>query len=157
PRPEGEITGPQPARDPPSVGSRNRSDGRRPGGGRDLGSSGPHRPPARPPETVRKERNRHMRLAPGNLARVTARHPRRTIAVWVSALVAGFVLSSRFLGSALSTQSDFTNDPESKRAAALVAQLRGPEVDTEFVVVTGRTTVDDPRFRAYVGALQRAM
>ena len=60
-------------------------------------------------------------------------------------LTAG-VLSSLFLGDALTTDTDFTNEPEAKRAAGLLEQrLRGPNVDTEFVVVTAESTSDRTR------------
>ncbi len=99
-----------------------------------------------------------MKLSPETLARSTARHPWRTVAVWMIALVTAIVLSSQLLGDALTTDSEFTNDPESKRAAALLEErLRGPEVDTEFVVVTGPSEVTDPGYRGYVEELQTAI
>jgi len=99
-----------------------------------------------------------VNLSTEMLARRTARHPWRTLVVWVVALLTAGVLSSQFLGDALTTDTDFTNEPESKRAAALLDQrLRGTEVDTEFVVVTAESTVTDPQYRAYVGELQTSI
>jgi RND superfamily putative drug exporter len=90
-----------------------------------------------------------------SLARAAARHPWRTLVVWVIALVAAGTLSSQYLGDALTTESVVTNDPESKRAAELVEQrLRRPEKDTEFVVVTAGSPVTDPAYRTYVEELQ---
>ena len=99
-----------------------------------------------------------MKLSTESLARSAGRHPWRTLVVWVVALVAAGVLASQFLGDALTTDTDFTNNPEAKRAAALVEErLHGADADTEFVVVTARSTVTDPAYRAFVGELQTAV
>jgi len=99
-----------------------------------------------------------MKLSTGSLARSAARHPWRTIVVWIAALLTAGALSSQFLGDALTTDTDFTNEPESKRAAALLEErLRGPQKDMEFVVVTAGSTVSRPEYGAYVGALQTSI
>jgi RND superfamily putative drug exporter len=97
-------------------------------------------------------------LSTGSLARSAARHPWRTIVVWIAALLTAGVLSSQFLGDALTTDTDFTNEPEAKRAAALLEErLRGPHEDMEFVVVTAESTVAHPEYRAYVGELRTSI
>jgi RND superfamily putative drug exporter len=99
-----------------------------------------------------------MQLSTGTLARASARHPWRTLVVWAVTFVAAGILSSALLGDTLTTESEFTNDPESQRAAALLEErLRGPGDDTEFVVVTGASEVTDPAYRGYVGELQAAV
>ena len=99
-----------------------------------------------------------MRLSTGSLARSAARHPWRTIVIWIAALLTAGVLSSQFLGDALTTETDFTNEPESKRAAALLEErLRGPQNDMEFVVVTAGSTVSRPEYRTYVGTLRTSI
>ena len=99
-----------------------------------------------------------MKLSTGSLARSAARHPWRTIVVWIAALLTAGVLSSQFLGDALTTETDFTNEPESKRAAALLEErLRGPHKDMEFVVVTAGSTVSRPEYRTYVGTLRTSI
>jgi uncharacterized membrane protein YdfJ with MMPL/SSD domain len=96
-----------------------------------------------------------VNLSTEMLARAAGRHPWRTLVVWVVVLLTAGVLSSQLLGDALTTDTDFTNEPESKRAAGLLDQrLRGTKVATEFVVVTAESTVTDPQYRAYVGELQ---
>ena len=96
-----------------------------------------------------------MRLSTESLARSGGRHPWRTLVVWVVALLAAGVLSSLFLGDALTTDTDFTNDPEAKRAAGLLEErLRGTDKDTEFVVVTAERAVTEPEYWAYVEDLQ---
>jgi putative drug exporter of the RND superfamily len=96
-----------------------------------------------------------MKLSTESLARSAGRHPWRTLVVWVVALLAAGVLSSQLLGDALTTDTDFTNEPEAKRAASLLEErLRGPSEGTEFVLVTAESTVTEPEYRAYVGGLQ---
>src|SRR5919106_622657 len=129
--------------------------------------SGRGRPPAR--QAIASVRNRRrkkrlmashqggrlMRLSTESLARWAGMHPWRTLVVWVVALLVAGVLSAQFLGDALTTDTDFTNDPEAKRAAGLLEErLRGPNEGTEFVVVTAQSTVTEPQYRAYVAELQ---
>jgi putative drug exporter of the RND superfamily len=96
-----------------------------------------------------------MRLSTESLARAAGRRPWRTLVVWVVALLASGLLSSQFLGDALTTDTDFTNEPEAKRAASLLEErLRGPDQDTEFVVVTSELTVTEREYEAYAGELQ---
>ena len=99
-----------------------------------------------------------MRLSPTSLARTAARHPWRTIAGWVAVLIVAIILSAQILGDALTTETDFTNEPESKRAATLLEErLRGPSDGTEFVVVTAERPVTDSTYRSYVEDLQAAI
>jgi len=96
-----------------------------------------------------------MKLSTESLARSGGRHPWRTLVVWVVALLAAGALSSLFLGDALTTDTDFTNEPEAKRAAGLLEErLRGTGEDMEFVVVTAEQAVTEPEYRAYVEDLQ---
>ena len=99
-----------------------------------------------------------MKLSTGSLARLAGRHPWRTMVIWFVALLGAGILSSQFLGDALTTDTDFTNEPEAKRAAVLLEErLRGPNEDTEFVVVTADSTVDQPDYQAYVGELRTSI
>jgi len=96
------------------------------------------------------------RLRPEALARAASRHPWRTLALWAVLIVAAVAASSAFLDDALTTQAGFTGRPDSVRAQDLIEQrLRGPERDTELVVVRSASrSVDDPAFRARVLELQ---
>jgi RND superfamily putative drug exporter len=99
-----------------------------------------------------------VKLSTGSLARLAGRHPWRTMVIWFVALLGAGILSSQFLGDALTTDTDFTNEPEAKRAAVLLEErLRGPNEDTEFVVVTADSTVDQPDYQAYVGELRTSI
>ncbi len=97
-----------------------------------------------------------MKLSPETLARSSSRHPWRTVIGWGLALVTAVVLASSFLGDALTTSQDFTDQPESKRAAALLeaAGLRAPEEGTEFVLVTSDVPVTEPEAKEFIGDLQ---
>ncbi len=98
-----------------------------------------------------------MRINPESFARASSRHPWRTVVVWVVVLggAIGLVAGGLF-GDALTNAIDFTNEPEAKEAARLIEErLRGEEADSELVLVTAETTsVEDPAYASYVGALQ---
>jgi RND superfamily putative drug exporter len=98
-------------------------------------------------------------LSPQSLARVCSRHPWHTIVGWLFGLAVAFGLSSALLGSAMTQDQSFTNDPEAKRAAELVEdRLRGPLRATEiFIVSSQRSTVDDAAFRTAVDGLRTSL
>src|SRR5215471_4663388 len=93
------------------------------------------------------------------LARASARHPWRTVAVWIFVLAAAALSAKAFLGTALTTQGSFTDRPESIRAQNLIEQrLTGPAKDTELLIVRSRTvTVSDPRFATFVTGLRSSV
>jgi putative drug exporter of the RND superfamily len=95
------------------------------------------------------------RLSPRRLAAVSVARPRRVLAVWGAVALVGFVLIGGLLGSALSSEGDVTNNPESKRAEELI-DARLPERDAldELVIVRAdEVTVTDPAFRERVRSL----
>src|SRR5215467_36153 len=96
---------------------------------------------------------------PERLARASARHPWRTVAVWIVVLAAAAGCSRVFLSGALTTQSSFADNPESVRAQNLIEQrLTGPAKDTELVVVRSPVlTVSSPRFAGFVTGLRSAI
>jgi RND superfamily putative drug exporter len=91
-------------------------------------------------------------FSPEGLANRSARHPWRVIATWVVLfLVGGFGASQ--ISDVLTTEANFTNEPESIKAQNLVAErLRGePARATELVIVRSESlTVDDAQFRSFV-------
>ena len=96
-----------------------------------------------------------MALSTQSLARSSSRHPWRTVLLWViGVMVAGSLIQSS-LDDALTQDVGLTNNPEAQRATELLEErLRGPEHDTEMVIVSSTSsTVDDPAFRAYVTRL----
>ncbi|MGH9279757.1 MAG: MMPL family transporter, partial [Acidimicrobiales bacterium] len=95
-----------------------------------------------------------MALSTQSLARASSRHPKRTILLWVLAVVVAIGFNATLGTSSTTTEMKFTNEPESVQASNLLEDLRGPERDTEvFIIENPAVTVDDPAFRSYVGNL----
>ncbi|MEX2420728.1 MAG: MMPL family transporter, partial [Actinomycetota bacterium] len=97
-----------------------------------------------------------MRIDPETLARASSRHPGRTVVVWFLILVAGMVSAATLLGPALTTDFDFTNVPEAKRAQQLLEgrQLEEDIVTETFVVTTDAGAgIQDPAFAEQVNGL----
>jgi RND superfamily putative drug exporter len=91
-------------------------------------------------------------VSPKSLARLSVRRPKTVLGIWILGLLASFVVISLLLPSALTTEQDFTNDPEAKKGFRLIEErLRGPLAVNEALVIRSETlTVDDPAFRAFV-------
>ena len=88
----------------------------------------------------------------GFLARVSARRPLVTIAIWLVVAAIAAAISQSLLESATTTELRLGSGARSQQAAELLeSRLRGPEPITEIVIVQSETlTVDDPAFRAKV-------
>jgi RND superfamily putative drug exporter len=97
-----------------------------------------------------------MRLSPQGVARWSARRRFTVIGVWVALFVVGGLLTSSYLSGALTTQVNFTNNPDSKQAQTLLERrLTGPRRSNEVVIIRSQTTtVTDPAFRAYVARVK---
>ena len=63
-----------------------------------------------------------MKLSPESLARARSRHPWRTVGIWVVIFVAAIGATATILGDALTTDFDFTINPEAKRAQQLLEE-----------------------------------
>ena len=100
-----------------------------------------------------------MKLNPESIARASSRKPWIVIAAWFVLLMLAIVATRLFLADALTTDFDFTDQPESKRAQTLVEdRLRGPETYSEIVVVTSTSgSAADDDFMAYIGELTGAI
>ena len=88
-----------------------------------------------------------------SLARICARRPWWTVALWGLAVLVGLVLVRELLGSATTTELTLTTEVEADTATTLLdTRLRPvPEPVTEVVVVQSDSlTVDDPAFREKV-------
>ena len=89
-----------------------------------------------------------------SLARSCARRPWITISVWVAAMALAVVLIVNFLGDALVTDVEPTNNPESSEALELMDERLGVveyEALDEMIIVRSSTlTVDEPEFRRHV-------
>ncbi len=91
----------------------------------------------------------------GTLARICARRPLITVAVWAVLLVVSLALVRALLGSATTTDFSLASRYESEQAASrLEERLRGPKPLAELVLVQSPSlTVDDPAFQAKVEAV----
>lgn len=100
-----------------------------------------------------------LNLSTEALARSSAAHPWRTIAVWAVVLGVAGVLIFTLLEDALTTDFAFTNNPESWRADKLLEEsLRGPRKVNEVLLVRSeRLTVGDQAFRDRVKELYGAV
>ena len=88
-------------------------------------------------------------------ARRAAMCPKRTLAIWVAALIVGAGLGMALLGGALTTEGNLTGSPDSKQATDLIKQRLGREEPLrDMVIVQSATmTARDPAFRAFVERL----
>ena len=92
----------------------------------------------------------------GRMARACAAHPWRTVVAWVALAVVSMGITSAFLSSSLTTESNFTGTPESQRAIDLIKQRLGREEPVRDVVIvqSAAQTVDQPGFRQQVDAIR---
>jgi len=95
-----------------------------------------------------------VKLNPETLARASSRHPWRTVGIWAVILVLGFGASGALLSSALTTDFDFSNNPEAKQAKTILdqEQLQQDVTPETFVMTGGQGAVDDPAFQQQVNA-----
>jgi RND superfamily putative drug exporter len=103
----------------------------------------------RPASPARLRRRRQPVAA--RLARASAAHPWRVLAIWLVALALGVGLSGR-LGDVLTSEVTFTSEPDSVIADRLLEErMRGPRPVTDTVVVTSQALmIDDPAFRSVI-------
>jgi len=97
-----------------------------------------------------------MRLNPESLARTSSLHPWRTVLVWLVVFVAAIASAAALLGPALTTDFDFTNSPEAKRAQQILEERRlEQDIVTETWVIAADTSgaADDPVFVERVNAV----
>jgi uncharacterized membrane protein YdfJ with MMPL/SSD domain len=91
------------------------------------------------------------------VALMSARHPWRTIGLWLAAVVVAVFAIVTLLGGALTTEGEPTNNPQSQRAEDAVDEAfpaTGDAAVTDIVVVRSeRYTVAAPQFRTLVQRL----
>jgi RND superfamily putative drug exporter len=87
------------------------------------------------------------------LARAAARRKWFVIGAWMVAVLASAAAIAGLLGSALTTDDDFTGRPEAERAEQILERAfppvrpgRGFEADEAVIVSSPRLSADDPRF-----------
>ena len=100
-----------------------------------------------------------MRLNPESLARSSSRRPWIVIVLWLVVVTGLGFASQKFLSDALTSDVDFTNNPESKQAMQLIEEnITGEQKDTEFLVIRHDVlAVSDPTFEQYVRGVQQGV
>lgn len=99
------------------------------------------------------------RVSTARIAGWSARHPWIVVAVW-AVLLGLAAFAALGVGDVLTAgEMEITTSPESVRGERLLTEkLRGPEPDTETVIVRSAAyTVDSPEFQAQVEALTSAL
>jgi RND superfamily putative drug exporter len=84
------------------------------------------------------------------LALAAARHPGRTVAAWIAAVLVSIALIVLFLGDALSGEAEQLNNPESEQAYTLIAERVPPsrEFTTDVVLIrSDSVSVPGPDFQ----------
>ncbi len=83
------------------------------------------------------------------LSAASAKHPWRTLGIWVALLVLGAMSAGMFLSDGLTTKIEMLNNPESTQGQDLLDQRMGDTSPlTETIVLTSDSlTVDDPQFK----------
>ena len=89
-----------------------------------------------------------MRIDPESLAKASSRHPWRVVTIWAVFLVAGVASAAALLGPALTTDFNFTNVPEAKRAIQILEDRNlSEDVISETFVVAGEPgAIEDAAF-----------
>ena len=92
------------------------------------------------------------RLSTENLARASAGHPWRVVAIWAVVLVVAGGLAGALFADSVTTEIKFLNNPESDRAQSVLEERLGwPTSVTDIVMVrAAELTVDDEAFRKTV-------
>ena len=109
----------------------------------------------RSPSATSRAAGSRSRLGPGRLAEAATRRPKRVLVTWGVVVLVSFGLIGALLGSALTSDQNLTNNPESDQAQKLIdARLPGQnQVDEVIVVRSEQLTVSDPAFQARVREL----
>ena len=99
------------------------------------------------------------RLSTARIAGWSARRPWIVAGVWVVLLALAAFAATGVGGVLTADEMEITSSPESVRGEQLLGErLRGPEPDTETVIVRSTAhTIDSPEFQAQVNALTAAL
>src|SRR5215211_864474 len=109
---------------------------------------------------ARTEADMSPRNVTERLARASARRRWRVLGAWMLAVVASAAAIAGLLGSALTTEDDFTGRPEAQRAEQALEQAfppqrgdRGFQVDETVIVSSPTRSADDPTFERRLDTL----
>ena len=93
------------------------------------------------------------------LARAAAIHPWRVVAAWGLILAASVVAIGSLLGSAFTSDGSITTNPDSTRAAQLIADnfSHADRIDDAVIIYSADLTSDDPEFRDFVEEIRASI
>ena len=91
------------------------------------------------------------KLSTESMSRRCAHHPWVTIVIWILIIAIGGTLAFSLLGDALTSEMEFTNSPESKRADDLLEESfpQATAVDEIVIIRSESLTVEDDGFREH--------
>jgi RND superfamily putative drug exporter len=94
-----------------------------------------------------------------SLARVSAHHPWRVLAVWGLVLAASVVAIGSLLGSAFTSDASLTTSPDSVKAQKVIADSfsQGDRIDEAVVIHSAKLTADTPQFKAFVADVRSSI
>jgi RND superfamily putative drug exporter len=93
------------------------------------------------------------------LARASAVHPWRILAVWGLILAASVVAIGSLIGSAFTTEGSITSNPDSITAEQVIADnfSQADRTDEAVVIYSPDLTSDDPEFKAFVADVRSSI
>ena len=95
-------------------------------------------------------------LSTESLARICGQRPWLTIGIWLLALILSVVLIALFLGDAMTSDIEFSNNPDSQQAETLLEERMHQEFQAnEIIIIRSETlSVDDQAFQSLVELIQ---
>ena len=93
------------------------------------------------------------------LARAAAIHPWRVVAAWGLILVASVLAIATLLGSAFTSDASLTTDPDSAKAAKVIAEnfSQGDRIDEAVIIHSAKLSADKPEFKAFVAGVRSSI
>lgn len=98
------------------------------------------------------EQRTGSRFSTRSLARMSARHAKLVVAIWIVILAVSIGLSSVWGADALTSDFSFTGQPQSQVARETLKNAFGESFQEVILVQSDDFTVDDPEFQAQVEA-----
>lgn len=87
-----------------------------------------------------------LNLSPRGLAGAAARQPKRTVFIWLAAIVVGFVVARALFSTATTNEQVLNNNPEAERAWELLSEAGFRPPDSQ---VTDLVLVEHPSLKVY--------
>lgn len=94
-------------------------------------------------------------LSTRSIASFSSRHPWSILCLWGLLVVSAILIQAAYLSDALTTEFDYSNDPESAVGEKLIEEkLGGPRSINEVIIVKSELlTIDDDEFKSQVDSI----